>query len=241
MDEAVQIDRYGIDRKPSFVDLRDFAQVYEHEVTNREDFLGSRVSLYANGRPGPVGTIALDSSSGTVDSMPNDEFVLILEGSLTLGDVTLTKGGSAVLPHGAKVDWRSSAGTLAVYLRYRESSAAGSVITPTQRDPTYLPSAKPAPEVLLGPPPECRNFNDYRVDDGRFACGTWASTAYHRRGFAYGHYEIMHLIEGSVTLEDFGVAKIFKTGDTVLAERGSNCAWHSCEDVTKVFAIYRPN
>lgn len=49
----------------------------------------------------------------------------------------------------------------------------------------------------------------------------------------------MHLVEGSVTLEDAGLEQTFQTGATILAERGSHCAWDSREDVAKLFAIYR--
>ena len=49
------------------------------------------------------------------------------------------------------------------------------------------------------PPPSCRNFTDYRSADGEFVCGTWDSTPYHRRAMFYRHYELMYLLEGSVT------------------------------------------
>ena len=239
MDALVQTDRYGIDRQPSFVDLQDFAQVCESRVTARTDYLTSRTALYENGKPGLVGLIALEAASGTVACLDHDEFVLVLEGSLTLGDVTMARGDAAVAAHGSQFDWASAAGTLAVFLRYPESTPSKNAITPIRKDPPYVPSNKPSPDVLIGPAPECRNFNDYRVDDGRFVCGTWASTAYRRHGFAYGHYEIMHLAQGSVTLEDGGAEQTFAVGDTILAERGSHCAWDSREDVAKVFAIYR--
>lgn len=243
MDSVAQADRYDLARKPSFVDLRDFARAKQVEIADRNDYLASRIALCENGEPGPVGLLALDTAHGTVDSLPNDEFVLVLAGSLNItgasGETVLAQGDAAVLPHGSAFGWTSSAGTLAIYMRYLESTAANLPITPISKDPAYVPSNKPSPDVLIGPAPECRNFNDYRVDDGRFVCGTWASTAYRRHGFAYNHYEIMHLAQGSVTLADAGQEQTFQTGDVILAERGSHCAWDSREDVAKVFAIYR--
>lgn len=239
MTGLAQIDRYALDRKPSFVDLRDFAEASQGKVAERGDYLSSRAALYENGVEGPVGLIALDAASGSVEAIASDEFVLVLEGELTLGDIVLGKGSAAVIAHGTGFAWSAAAGTLAVYMRYPESTPSDAGIVAISKDPAYAPSGKPAPEVLIGPAPECRNFNDYRVDDGRFVCGTWASTAYRRHGFAYGHYEIMHLVEGSVTLEDAGVQQTFQTGATILAERGSHCAWDSREDVAKLFAIYR--
>jgi uncharacterized cupin superfamily protein len=243
MASVAQAGRYDLDRKPSFVDLRDFAQAKLGEVVDRTDYLTSRIALHENGEPGPVVLIALDAASGTVASLPNDEFVIVLAGSLniaaTSGEILLTQGDAAVLPHGSGFTWTSSAGTVAIGMRYLESAASNLPVTPISKAPAYEPSNKPSPDVLIGPEPECRNFNDYRVDDGRFVCGTWASTAYRRHGFAYHHYEIMHLVEGSVTLADAGREHTFRTGDVILAERGSHCAWDSREDVAKVFAIYR--
>ena len=239
MTGIAQVTRYSIDRKPSFVDLRDFALSHQAEVAVRTDFLASRCALHENGVPGPVGLIALEDAAGSVAGLENDEFVLVLEGTLSLGEATLGKGDAVVIAHGTEFEWTSTDGTLAVYMRYPESTRSDAGITVISKDPAYVPSNKPSPDVLIGPAPECRNFNDYRVDDGRFVCGTWASTAYRRRGFPYGHYEIMHLVEGSVTLEDAGVQRTFDTGATILAERGSHCAWDSREDVAKLFAIYR--
>ncbi len=176
--------------------------------------------------------------------MPNDEIVIVLKGALRLeaDGVThaLADGDAAVIPHGAAFSWATEGETVAITMRYPDSVATGASITPIAKDPAFIPSAKPAADLLIGPAPECRNFNDYRVNDGKFVCGTWDSTPYHRHGFLYGHHEIMAIAKGSVTFSDpSGHAQTFTTGDVLLAEHGSHCGWESREDVTKVFAIYR--
>lgn len=243
-----------VDRGPSFVDLRAFA-AQQSDALDRLVSLGDADAFFANrvelrhaalGTAGsPVTALRLPASSGCVDAMPNDAFVIILFGHLTLvagrQAHALGPDGAVVIPHGCRFTWRAEDKVTAIVLRYPESGTAGRTITPIRKDPPLEPSGKPAPEVLLGPAPDCRNFNDYRVDDGKFVCGTWDSTPYRRKGFLYGHYEIMLITEGSVTFGDdeTGRAETFGTGSLVLAEAGSRTSWDSREHVTKMFAIYR--
>lgn len=186
----------------------------------------------------------MPTGAGCVDALPHDEFIVVLEGRLSLvagrQSHALGADDAAVIPHGCHFTWRAEGAVTAIVLRYPQSRAAGRAITPIRKDPPLEPSAKPAPEVLLGPAPDCRNFNDYRVDDGKFVCGTWDSTPYKRKGFLYGHYEIMLISQGAVTFGDeHGRFGTFGEGSLVLAEAGSQCSWDSAVDVTKLFAIYR--
>jgi uncharacterized cupin superfamily protein len=57
----------------------------------------------------------------------------------------------------------------------------------------------------------------------------------------YRHYELMYLIEGSVTFADeTGRSGTFSKGDIFMIEQGAQCSWESREYVAKVFALYRP-
>jgi uncharacterized cupin superfamily protein len=57
----------------------------------------------------------------------------------------------------------------------------------------------------------------------------------------YPHYELMHLLEGSVTfVDETGRTATFSRGDIFLVEQGARCSWESREQVAKVYAIYRP-
>lgn len=244
MDIDTRTEQYDVSRQPSFVDLRHFARSETGKVVDRADFLGSRYALAVDGEDGPVGLIALDQGDGTIAKMPNDEFVIVLQGALRLsgkeGDLVLAEGDAAVLAQGSAFQWTADEATVAIYMRYAESKSGSGQITPIRKEPPLEPSNKPAADILIGPAPDCRNFNDYRVDDGRFVCGTWDSTPYRRHAFLYGHYEIMHLVQGSLTLnDDAGREQQFNQGDVILAEYGSRCAWDSREHVAKVFAIYR--
>ncbi len=57
----------------------------------------------------------------------------------------------------------------------------------------------------------------------------------------YRHYELMHLLAGTVTFVDDAAREgTFSTGDIFLVEQGAECSWDSRVDVKKVYAIYRP-
>jgi uncharacterized cupin superfamily protein len=249
--QADATDMSALTRAPSFVDLRAFGDAElagfrrRPPVTQSADaFVTSRAPLNSSGKPSTIGALILTGGSGRVDAMSNDEFIIVLKGLLRIeaDGVTheLGDSDSAVLPHGAGFDWKAEGEVVAITMRYPDSAATGAAIVPIARDPVLMPSAKPAADILIGPAPECRNFNDYRVNDGKFVCGTWDSTPYHRCGFLYGHQEIMAIAKGSVTFSDpSGRAQTFTKGDVLLAEHGSQCGWESREDVTKVFAIHR--
>ena len=57
----------------------------------------------------------------------------------------------------------------------------------------------------------------------------------------YRHFELMHLLAGSVTFVDgAGRSGTFRKGDSFLIEQHAQCSWESREHAAKIFAIYRP-
>ncbi len=57
----------------------------------------------------------------------------------------------------------------------------------------------------------------------------------------FRHYELMYLLEGSVTFEDeTGRSGTFSRGDILIIEQHAQCSWESREHVAKVYANYRP-
>lgn len=238
-------------KPPSFVDLRAFARDKSLgiNVTNTEDkdrFLSHRRVL--DWAPGAVtaGVITLEAGSGLVQALPADEFIIIDQGTLTLtqqGSVlTLGPSQSAVLKHGAAFAWSAQGPVSVIFTRYNKSQAYDGAIVPIKASPEMGPSAGgPAAELLLTPPPVCRNYTDYKAGDGEFMCGTWDSTPYTRRALSFRHMELMHLLEGSVTfVDETGRGGTFSKGDIFLIEQKASCSWESLERVAKVYVIYRP-
>jgi uncharacterized cupin superfamily protein len=234
----------------TFIDLRQFARdkslgIAVTTSAGEDRFLSSRRVLDWEPSPVTAGVITLEVGSGAVQSLPADEFIIVCAGTLTLtqqgSTVTLGPNQSAVIQHGAEFSWSAQGPVSVIFMRYHGSQPGDRTIVPIKENPQLEPSGAPLAELLLSPAPACRNWADYRSADGEFTCGTWDSTPYHRRAMFYRHYELMYLLEGSVTfVDETGRSGTFSKGDIFLIEQKAQCSWESREHVAKVYAIYRP-
>lgn len=182
---------------------------------------------------------------GKVASLPTDEFVLVLAGTLEIrsdhGVLALGPNDCAAIPFGTAFHWRASDDMLAIVYA-APTDRVGKPAAPVKIDTNapLNPSNAPALENLLGEVPTCRGFSDYISANGEFACGTWDSTPYHRRQIPYRQVELMLLLAGKVTFTDENGSVTFSEGDACMFVRGHGCAWLSEEYVKKVFATQRP-
>lgn len=234
----------------TFIDLRKFAQDKNQgipliDVAGEDLFLSSRRLL--DFPPGPVtaGAIALETGSGVVQAQPADEFIIVCKGTLTLTQqdhtLVLEPNNSAVIQHGAEFSWSTDGPVSVIFMRYHDSEPGDRAIVPIKENPKMGPSGGPLADLLITPAPVCRNYTDHTSADGVFICGTWDSTPYHRRPMSYRIYELMYLVEGSVTfVDETGRSGTFSRGDIFIIEQNAQCSWESREKVTKVYAIYRP-
>ncbi|MDE2050885.1 MAG: DUF861 domain-containing protein [Gammaproteobacteria bacterium] len=221
------------------IDLRSYAA----RTRPAADWLSGRMAP-AFADPDAIVTAIAPSGHGGVSSLPADEFLTVLSGTLSItcdgGTLPVPTGRSAVLPAGASFEWTASSGTVAVIVACPAVSGAAAGVVPIDESAPLEPSNPPLAELLVGPTPSCRNHSDYRSVNGEFVCGTWDSTPYHRRAMTYRHIELMHLLEGSVTLENAAGSATFSRGDVFLVTRGAECAWISTVHVKKVYAVHRP-
>ncbi|WP_313808870.1 cupin domain-containing protein [Sphingobium sp.] len=230
----------------SFRDLRAFAASATIPAeTHGDPYLASRAALDLPAGPVSIHLVVLPQGRGRVEALPDDEFLILLDGALTLegaeGTTQLAANQSAVSVKGTGFTWSSRDGARLIAMRRIGSPDAAPAIIPIDESAALEPSGAPLAELLVGPTPSCRNFTDYRSTDTEFVCGTWDSTPYHRLSMAYRHYELMHLLDGSVTFVDgAGRTGTFGKGDIFLVEQGAHCSWDSREHVKKVYAIYRP-
>jgi uncharacterized cupin superfamily protein len=228
------------DRVRTFVDLRSFAAT---AAVSGGDYLSARTPL---AMPDGAELIAAltPTGSGSIERLDADEFLIVLEGELSLDSgttkVCLKPGESAVLPANLSFVWSAGPNLRAIVMRCVVAPGATDIV-PIDEAAPLTPSGSPQDALLVGPTPSCRNHRDYQSEDDVFVCGTWDSTPYHRRAMPYGHYELMHLLAGEVTFEDeTGRTGTFGQGDTLLIERGAYCSWSSKTHVKKIYATYRP-
>lgn len=233
----------------SFTDLRRFARdpaagLRAPAVASADAFIAARRRLF-DSDGAEVGAIDLHAGRGRVDGLGADEFVIVCDGALTLahtrGMLALHEGASAVLPRGLAFDWHAEEPVRLVFMRHPGREAAAGAPVRIDETASLSPSGAPLAELLIGPTPSCRNHTDFTSADGELLCGTWDSTPYRRRAMAYRHSELMHLLDGAVTLKDeTGARHTFVRGDIFVVQHGARCSWDSAVLVKKVYAIARP-
>lgn len=216
------------------------------DTAGADEYVAHRRRLPLPEGPITVERGRLSAGSAGQCTLPGDEFVLVLEGSVTFEQsgvrCDLSAGQAAVLMRDRPLGWLSEAGSDLILVRCTSGAGAGSDV-PVRIDPgaPLSPSNPPAADVLIGPTPQCRGHADYRSGNGEFACGVWDSTPYHRRPILFRHYELMRLLEGSVTFtDDAGREGRFRAGDVILFEQGGSAAWESREYVKKIYCTFRP-
>lgn len=229
----------------SFIDLRAWAATTPVAPASGDAFLSARADLPLAPGPISVGLIALPQGSGTVAAMPADEFVIVASGVVRIEQdgrtLLLHEGDSLILRGNAAFAWSAHADSRLIFMRRTGGPAGDGAIIPVDTNAPLEPSGAPLAELLVGPTPQCRTHSDYKSDDGEFMVGTWDSTPYHRRAMAYRHFELMYLLDGSVTFVDgAGTTGTFAKGDIFLIEQDASCSWDSQVHVKKVYCIYRP-
>ena len=230
----------GATQARGVIDLRANAA---HAAPTRDWLAGRAAPAFADDAAAVVALAP--AGEGRVAALPADEFVIVVSGDLAFetpsGVAVINAGQSLVLPSGLGFSWRAATGTAVVVVAVPGAPGTASGLVRIDEAAPLQPSNPPLAELLAGPTPSCRNHTDYNSANGEFVCGTWDSTPYHRRPMRYRHIELMHLLEGEVTLEDAaGGSVTFSRGDIFLAARGAHCAWVSEVDVKKVYAIHRP-
>lgn len=229
----------------SFIDLKSWALEAVADPAAGDPFIAGRRALHLDDGPVTAGALQLRPGHGQVAGQPADEFLYVVAGGLTLevGEhrFELHAGQSLAIPPGMRFAWRCSQPTVLIYMRHATAAAASSIPRAMDDTTDRQPSNPPLADLLTTPTPQCRNHTQYASADGAFVCGVWDSTPYARTAMAYGHHELMNLLEGAVTfVDDAGETATFSEGDVLLVRRGARCSWRSDCHVTKVFAIYRP-
>lgn len=176
-----------------------------------------------------------------LEDFPHTEVLVVHAGHVVLKTLEQTLelgvGASAVIGRGTALRIEAHPGT-----QWAFCAMVTKVPTPglTLLDPLAMlsPSAAPEPQILIGPTPQCRSRNAFEDAATDLRVGVWDSTPYERHGRPHKLNELMHLIEGSVTLlAADGSSVTVNTGDSVFVPQGAPCAWKSTRYVRKVYAV----
>jgi len=239
---------YG-DRVQGFVDLLRTCEQWPpipQEPSDAGEYFSDRRRLPLPDGPVTVEVAQVRSGASGLGAVPGDEFVLVLEGDISFEQsgtrLRLGPGEAGVVIRDRPLDWSSDHGSKLIIMRCTGGGGAGDdAPVRIDQDAPLAPSNPPLPQLLIGPSPQCRNHTDYRSESGEFVCGIWDSTPYHRRLMDFRHYELMRLLEGSVTFVDAsGRSGEFGVGDVILIEQGGGASWESRQHVKKIYATFRP-
>ena len=181
-----------------------------------------------------------------------NEFMILLEGEVTMieedGRETLVRAGeSFIIPKGRVCQWKQPGYVKKFFVIFDDKSGAdptGVANFQVQKiDPqaALSPAVPPAADTLQGPVPEWSDHDCFVDATGQWSVGHWRSTAFHRKPENIGRHELMHIVEGSVTLPDGkGGTQRFSAGDTLMVPLGAQYEWNSAEPVRKLYCSLVP-
>ncbi|MFW9270282.1 cupin domain-containing protein [Pseudomonas sp. NR3] len=179
----------------------------------------------------------------SVEEYPFSETIVVHAGAVTLRSqaqtLRLNPGESAVIARGTALEIDAQPASLWAFCADTQSVEANQPGLTALPAPTLLaPSAAPDEEILLSPAPQCRSHNLFVEQATNLRIGIWDSTPYTRKSRPHKLHELMHLLEGSVTLQlADGTELIVGTGDTVFVPLEAPCAWKSSVYVRKVYVV----
>ena len=178
-----------------------------------------------------------------IEDFPYNETLVVHAGHVVLSSaeqtLALGVGDSAVIGRGSRVAVHASAGSEWAFCAVDvESAPARPGLTPLPAHTWLNPSATLEPPILIGPAPQCRALSLFEDEVTELKVGIWDSTPYQRHGRAHRLHELMHVLEGRVTLADGDGGEVtVNPGDTVFVVKGAVCAWASEVYVRKVYAV----
>ncbi|MCZ8375245.1 MAG: cupin domain-containing protein [Beijerinckiaceae bacterium] len=204
-----------------------------------DPFAPVRAIRFDDGNGHRAGHLRLDGAV-PVACLGHAELMTIGAGRLLVEGRAHEAGAAVVLPRGFAGTVEAAPGTLVFFVAQEMAEAPAGETGAITLDPA-LPrnrSAGPAPEVLVSAPPECHSLNLF-TDASGLRAGIWdVSTPCERRFVPHRIHELMHLLEGEVTLthQSEGPAR-FRAGDVIFVPQGAPYAWKNERKVVKYYSV----
>ncbi|MBC3346209.1 cupin domain-containing protein [Pseudomonas sp. SWRI196] len=201
-----------------------------------------RLIAYA-GADGIAAGIVRASGRVSSDQYPFSEMIVVHAGGVELRSqaqtLRLSAGESAVIARGTALEIDAQAESLWTFCADTQRvNASEPGLTALPAHTLLSPSAAPDEAILLSPPPQCRSHSLFVEEATNLRIGVWDSTPYTRQARPHKLHELMHLIEGSVTLQTAdGTDLTVNTGDTVFVPQNAPCAWTSHVYVRKIYVV----
>lgn len=199
-----------------------------------------------------VGVWACSPMTGRMGPWSTNEVMILLDGSVAIdhsdgSTLAVAAGEAFFIPKGTLCSWRQAGGLKKFFIIHTDTSGRAAAHPETLRarkiDPAIAlaPAEGPDPGLLLGAAPVCREAVAFTDLTGQLTAGIWSATPYARRAVASPRHELMHILEGEVTLSDAaGREERFGAGDTCFVPQGAVVGWRSATPVRKLFCSFTP-
>lgn len=200
-----------------------------------------------------VGVWACSPMTGRMGPWSTNEVMILLEGAVTIdhadgSQLQVTAGEAFFIPKGTICSWRQEGDLKKFFVIHSDASGLAAdddarrlkarKIDPT---PALAPADGPDAAMLLSTAPTCREAVAFTDLTGQLTAGVWSATPYRRKAAPFARHEMMHVLDGTVTLSDgAGREETFVGGDTCFVTKGAVVGWSSATEVRKLFCSFSP-
>lgn len=199
-----------------------------------------------------VGVWACSPMTGRMGPWSTNEAMILIEGAVSIDHadgsrLDVAAGEAFVIPKGTVCSWRQEGDLKKFFVIHSDGSgrtpADPAALRARKIDPAAAlgPAEGPDAALLLGPAPTCREAVAFTDLTQQFSAGVWSATPYKRAVAPFPRHELMHILEGTVTLGDgAGRTETFGKGDTCFVPEGAPVGWDSAVPVRKLFFSFTP-
>lgn len=200
-----------------------------------------------------IGVWQCSPMTGRMGPWSTNEVMILLEGAVSIdhadgSTLDVATGEAFFIPKGTVCSWRQEGDLKKFFAIHNDSSGLTSAAPSSlrarkiERTTPFTHADGPDPALLVGPAPSCKEALAFTDLTGQLTAGLWSATPYRRKAVPFARHELMHIIEGSVTLDDGrGRKETFVAGDTCFVPLGASAGWESQEPVTKLFCSLTPS
>lgn len=200
-----------------------------------------------------VGVWACSPMTGRMGPWSTNEVMILLEGAVRIDHadgsmLDVAAGEAFFIPKGTVCSWRQESDLKKFFVIHSDSSGLvpenADALRARKIDPAspLLPTDGPDEALLESAAPACQEAIAFTDLTGRLTAGVWSASPYRRAAQAFPRHEMMHILEGTVTLSDgAGRSETFARGETCFVPKGAVVGWSSETPVRKLFCSFTPD
>ena len=224
-----------------------------HAIMRLDPHLGKDKIYFENKVDGiNAGLCHTDACNTEVQKTSYDEFVHILEGSLSIvlnngHKENFSAGQTFVIPKGLICGREQSCNTKFYYMRFEDETSQPhdnvQDLGVIRLNPSDTITEIPIPDTsqFQGLIPKHYKHSYYTDTTGRFLVAMWNSDPFEREVAPFNRYELMIFLKGSVTLSDnHNISEDFNAHEAAFVPYKAPYKWKSEEYLSKYYCIIMP-